>query len=191
MNKIRAIIFDLVGVLVFKNENYISKTKEQLNAEKIEKLYNHLDDRKLLSDIKEKLGLTIKEIEEALPHIPQKYEKNKELWTLLPNLKKQYKLAIINNGNNIAWRYWQKRFDFSIFDFFVNSAAEGVKKPDPRIYLIAFKKLKFEPKECLFVDDLKENIKTAEQLGMETIWWEKNKAEESFKKFNVKTRPIF
>jgi putative hydrolase of the HAD superfamily len=181
MNNIRAIIFDLVGVLVFKNENYIPKTKEQLNAEKIEKLYNHLDDKKILSDIKEKLGLSSKEINEALSYIPQKYEKNKELWDLLPKLKKKYKLAIMNNGNNIARKYWEKRFDFSILDFFINSAVEGIKKPDSKIYLIACKKLKVKPKECLFIDDLEENIKTAEELGMETIWWEKNKTEENLK----------
>lgn len=191
MNKIRAIIFDLVGVFVFKKNNYLPESKEQLNAEKIEKLYNHLDDKKLLSDIKEKLGLTAKEIDEALSYIPQKYEKFGELWDLLPKLKKQHKLAIINNGNNIAGRYWQKRFDFSIFDFFVNSAAEGVKKPDPKIYLIVCKKLKVEPKECLFIDDSKENIKTAKKLKMKTIWWNKNNKAESLRKFHIKIRSKF
>ena len=186
MNNIQAIIFDLVGVLVFKNENYIPKTKEQLNAEKIEKLYNHLDDKKFLSDIREKLVLADEEIEKALACIPQKYEKNEELRKLLPALKKKYKLAIINNGNNIAKKYWEKRFDFSIFDVFINSAVEGVKKPDSKIYLIACKKLKVKPENCLFIDDLEENIKTAKRLGMETILWEKDNNKESLKKLLIK-----
>ena len=35
--KIEAILFDMVGVLLFKKRGYSPKSKEQLNAEKIEK----------------------------------------------------------------------------------------------------------------------------------------------------------
>ncbi|MCX6764171.1 MAG: HAD-IA family hydrolase [Candidatus Nealsonbacteria bacterium] len=188
MSNIQAIIFDLVGVLVFKRRDYVPESKEQLSADKIEKLYNHLDDKKLLFDIKEKLGLADEEIEKVLACIPQKYEKNEELWKLLPELKKKYKLAIINNGNSLALKYWNKIFNFEVFDFFINSAIEGFKKPNHKIYLIACKKLKVNPKNCLFIDDLEANIKTAKRLGMETIWWKKDKKEENLKNFNIKTQ---
>ena len=177
---IKAILFDMVGVLLFKKKGYIPKTKEELNAEKIEKLYNHIDDKKLLSDIKEKLGLSAKEITKALPLIPKKYEKFKELWDLLPRLKKKYKLAIINNGNSLADKYWRKRFGFGIFDIFVNSAKEGIKKPNPKIYLLACKKLRVKLENCLFMDDLPENIKTAKKLKMRTILW--NNKKDGYKK---------
>lgn len=182
-HNIQAIIFDMVGVLLFKKVNYIPKTKKQINAEKIEKLYNHLDDKKLLLDLKEKAGLTTKEINEALPYIPQKYEKFKELWSLLPILKKDYKLAVINNGNNLAEKYWKKKFDFSIFDAFVVSAKEKVKKPNPKIYLITCEKLNVKPKNCLFMDDVKKNIIAAKRLKMKTILWKKGKKKENLKKF--------
>jgi epoxide hydrolase-like predicted phosphatase len=180
-NKIKAILFDLVGVLVFKRRNYFPESKKQLNAEKIEKLYNHLSDEKLLLDIREKLGLTAKEINEALPYIPQKYKKFKKLWNLLPKLKKKYKIAIINNGNSLADKYWRRNFDFGMFDVFVNSAKEGIKKPDPEIYLLTCKRLKVKPECCLFIDDLPKNIKTAKKLKMETILWGGKK--NSYEKF--------
>jgi len=170
-NKIKAILFDMVGVLVSKRRNYFPKSKKQLNAEKIEKLYNHLNDKKLLLDIKEKLGLTAKEINETLPYIPQKYKKFKKLWNLLSKLKKKYKIAVINNGNSLSDKYWRKNFDFGMFDVFVNSAKEGIKKPNPKIYLLTCKKLKVKPEYCLFIDDLPENIKTARKLKMKTILW--------------------
>lgn len=180
---IQAIIFDMVGVLLFKRENYTPKSKKEINAEKIEKLYNHLDDKKLLLDLKEKAGLTAKEVKEALPCIPKKYEEFKELWDLLPTLKKSYKLAVINNGNNLAKEYWEKRFDFTIFDTFIVSAKEKVKKPNPKIYLITCKRLNVKPKNCLFMDDTKKNIIAAKRLEMKTILWEKSKKKENFKKF--------
>ena len=182
-HNIQAIVFDMVGVLLFKKINYIPKTKKQINARKIEKLYNHLDDKKLLLDSREKAGLTTKEISEALPYIPRKYEKFKELWDLLPILKKNYKLAVINNGNNLAEKYWMKRFGFNIFDAFVNSAKEKVKKPNPKIYLITCKKLNVKPKNCLFMDDTEENIIAAKRLKMKTILWKKGKKKEHLRKF--------
>lgn len=171
---IKAILFDMVGVLVFKKEDYVPKTTDEINAENIEKLFNHVDDKKLIRDIKEKLGLTDDEINEAAKVIPERFEQFKDLWKLLPKLKKKYKLAVINNGNAIAKRYWDKKFGFKEFDTFVNSAIQGVKKPNPKIYLITCNKLKVEPNECLFMDDTLENIKTAKKLGMATIWWNKD-----------------
>ncbi len=182
-HSIQAIIFDMVGVLLFKKINYTPKTKKEINAEKIEKLYNHIDDKKLLLDLKEKAGLTTKEVDEALLYIPRKYEKFKDLWNLLPVLKKNYKLAVINNGNNLAEKYWMKKFGFNIFDAFVNSAKEKVKKPNPKIYLITCKKLDVKPRDCLFMDDAKENIITAKRLKMKTVLWEKSKKKENLKKF--------
>jgi putative hydrolase of the HAD superfamily len=173
---IKAILFDMVGALLFKKKGYIPKTKAELNAEKIEKLYNHVDDKKLLADIKSKLELSDKEIKRALARIPEKYEKFEEFWSLLPALKKRYKLAVINNGNSLANRYWRKKFDFSIFDEFIVSAKIGIKKPDPRIYLFVCKKLKVKPEECLFLDDRKENIIAAKKLRMKTLWSKSKKS---------------
>jgi len=175
---IKAILFDMVGVLVFKKEDYSPKTSDEINAENIEKLFNHIDDNKLILDIKQNLALDNTEIEQAVRLIPEKYEKFEKLWKLLPVLKRKYKLAVINNGNSIALKYWKEKFDFSIFDFYINSAIKGVKKPDPKIYLLACEKLNVKPEECLFMDDLLENIESAKKLGMETIWWNKDVSRE-------------
>ncbi len=170
---IKAILFDLVGILVFRKENYSAKTQDEINAENVEKLFNHLDDNKLILDIKQNLTLNNAEIEQATRLIPEKYEKFEDLWKLLPEIKKKYQLAVINNGNSIALKYWKEKFDFSIFDLFINSAEVGFKKPDPKIFQLACEKLGVAPQECLFMDDSLENIETAKKMGMETVWWNK------------------
>lgn len=170
---IKAILFDMVGVLVFKKENYIPKTIDEINTENIEKLFNHVDDAKLIKDIKEKLRLRDDEIERAARIMPERFKRFGDLWELLPGLKKKYKLAVVNNGNAIAKKYWDNKFGFKEFDLFINSALQGVRKPNPKIYLIACDSLKVKPIECLFMDDTLENIKTADKLGMQTIWWNK------------------
>lgn len=177
-NKIKAILFDLVGVLEFKKEEYVPTTPDEINAQNIENLFNHIDDQKLLKDVKDKLCLNNDEIEKALPYIPTKFEKFNKLWEILPDLKKQYKLAIVNNGNSIALKYWREKFDFGIFDLYINSGVIEIKKPDPKIYLLACDKLSVKPEECVFMDDSLENIEGAKKLGMKTIWWNKEENKE-------------
>ena len=56
-----------------------------------------------------------------------------------------------------------------LFDVFVESAVEGVRKPDPRIYQIACERLDVEPSAAIFLDDIGQNVKSARTLGMTTI----------------------
>jgi epoxide hydrolase-like predicted phosphatase len=55
------------------------------------------------------------------------------------------------------------------FDVYVESAAEGVRKPDPRIYRIACARLAIEAGDAVFLDDIGANLKAARALGMTTI----------------------
>lgn len=177
-DNIKAILFDMVGVLLFVKQDFTPLAEDEINAFNIEKLYNHTDDNKLLIDIQNKLNLGGDRLERALKCIPQKFEKYDRLWQLLPRLKKSYKMAIINNGNALAMKYWNKYIDFSLFNFFINSAKESIKKPDRRIYLLTCKKLGVKPEECIFMDDTFENVQTADDLGMTTVWWNRDKTRE-------------
>ena len=55
------------------------------------------------------------------------------------------------------------------FDVVLQSAVEGVRKPDPRFYLRACERLEVHPADCVFLDDLGVNCKPARALGMRTI----------------------
>jgi putative hydrolase of the HAD superfamily len=56
-----------------------------------------------------------------------------------------------------------------LFDVVVQSAVEGVRKPDPEFYRRACERLGVEAHECAFLDDLGVNCKPARVLGMHTI----------------------
>ncbi len=55
------------------------------------------------------------------------------------------------------------------FDVVVESAVEGVRKPDPLIYELVCARLAVEPAHCVFLDDLGVNLKPARAMGMTTI----------------------
>lgn len=56
-----------------------------------------------------------------------------------------------------------------IFDEFVESAVEGLQKPDPRIYELVLARLGTTPAESIFLDDIGRNLKAARAMGITTI----------------------
>jgi putative hydrolase of the HAD superfamily len=56
-----------------------------------------------------------------------------------------------------------------LFDVIVESAVEGLRKPDPRIYALALARLNVLASEAVFLDDLGMNLKPAREMGMATI----------------------
>lgn len=55
------------------------------------------------------------------------------------------------------------------FDVFVESAVEGLRKPDPAIYQLVCGRLAVAPSQCVFLDDIGANLKPARAMGMVTI----------------------
>jgi putative hydrolase of the HAD superfamily len=58
---------------------------------------------------------------------------------------------------------------FARFEHTIESSKAGVRKPDPRIYLMMCEKLGLEPADCIYLDDLGINCKPAAALGMHAI----------------------
>ncbi len=57
----------------------------------------------------------------------------------------------------------------NLFDVFIESSVEGLRKPDPNIYRLACERLEVTPHEVIFLDDIGGNLKPAQAMGMATI----------------------
>ncbi|HEX4493383.1 MAG TPA: HAD family phosphatase [Acidimicrobiia bacterium] len=55
------------------------------------------------------------------------------------------------------------------FDVVVESAVEGMRKPDPRIYELTLERLAVDARDAVFLDDIGMNLKPARALGITTI----------------------
>ena len=55
------------------------------------------------------------------------------------------------------------------FDAISESSKAGVRKPDPKIYLMMCEALGVKPEACVYLDDLGINCKPAAALGMRAI----------------------
>ena len=56
-----------------------------------------------------------------------------------------------------------------LFDHIIESSKAGVRKPDPKIYLMMCEALEVKPEACVYLDDLGINCKPAAALGMRAI----------------------
>eukprot|EP01094_Clydonella_sp_ATCC50884_P018060 TRINITY_DN3272_c0_g1_i2.p1 TRINITY_DN3272_c0_g1~~TRINITY_DN3272_c0_g1_i2.p1 ORF type:complete len:355 (+),score=70.30 TRINITY_DN3272_c0_g1_i2:126-1190(+) len=57
----------------------------------------------------------------------------------------------------------------SLFDVFIESSKVGCRKPEREIYEHTFKEIGVPPHQCIFLDDIGQNLKTAKALGCHTI----------------------
>lgn len=93
-----------------------------------------------------------------------------EVLNILKKLKGRYRLVLLSNTDVMRYSFIKKRFpEILIFDDYVLSYEVGAMKPDPQIYRVALKKARAKPEECVFIDDIKENVDAAIGLGIRGI----------------------
>ena len=89
---------------------------------------------------------------------------------LLKKLRENYNLYILSNFHKESFETVSSKYDF--FNYFhggIVSAYHQCIKPDEKIYRLLIDKYELNPEETLFIDDLAENIKAAEKIGINTI----------------------
>ena len=89
--------------------------------------------------------------------------------------KKGYNLYILSNmTRHFMANDYKFHEGFKYFDGIVYSAPIKMLKPNPEIYEFILNKYSLNPKECLFVDDLKENLAGAARFGIKTFLFNDN-----------------
>ncbi len=184
---IRAIIFDLGGVLV-RTEN--RSPREQLAA-KLGMSYAELS--AIIFDNESARLATLGEItsddhwrrvrealklsSEEFSLVPQEFWTGDRLDLDLVNYlrasRKRYKTALLSNAWDDLRDMIEIRWQIAdAFDEIIISAEAGFAKPDPRIYQIALQRLGVAPIEAVFIDDFRQNIEAARDEGWHAIHFE-------------------
>jgi putative hydrolase of the HAD superfamily len=190
---IKAIIFDLDGTLLNRNESvklFVDRQHERLNK-KLDHIpkdtymtrFIELDKRgyvwkdKVYQQLVDEFDIKQITWEELLQDYISQF---KDSCVPFPNLIKMLEelksnnlsLGMITNGygqfqmDNIKALEIEKYFDVILV-----SEWEGVKKPDPSIFNKALEILNVSPNEAIFVGDHPENdVLAAKKVGMKGIW---------------------
>ena len=89
-------------------------------------------------------------------------------------LSESYNLALLSNTSRFHKEHYapQCKPMFDKMDHLFFSFDMGVRKPGKEIYLQALEAAGWKAEETLFLDDSKNNIETANSLGIKTHWIE-------------------
>lgn len=87
---------------------------------------------------------------------------------LVERVRAKYRVAFLSNSNEVHAEIIPKRFPqlFQKDDRWILSYRFRVAKPDPEMYLRTVETLGTLPHQCIFVDDLIENVLAARSIGM-------------------------
>lgn len=91
-----------------------------------------------------------------------------------------YKLYLLSNAGINFNEYRDNIPALSYFDGEFISSAYHLLKPEREIYLKFFEVFGLNPSECVFIDDIQENIDGAAACGMDGICFSPNKYEVSY-----------
>jgi putative hydrolase of the HAD superfamily len=98
-------------------------------------------------------------------------EPNEPLLARYRELRSQgVRLAILTNNVREWHDIWRAAFKIDeLFELVVDSAFEGTRKPEPRIYEVTLSRLGLQAQDCAFIDDVEVNVTAALDLGLHGI----------------------
>lgn len=95
---------------------------------------------------------------------------NEDVISLLPVLKKNYKLFLLSNTDSIHKKYgWEKYKFLNNFEKLILSFEVGSVKPEEKIYLAVEEASGFSSREHFFIDDIQEYVDGAKKIGWEAV----------------------
>ncbi len=95
---------------------------------------------------------------------------NEDMVSLLPELKKNYKLFLLSNTDSIHQKYGWQKYDFlKYFDKLILSHETGSVKPEEKIYREVEKASGFSSEQHFYIDDIKEYVDAAIKIGWDAV----------------------
>lgn len=181
---IRAIIFDLGGVLVRTEKpaqrealaEKLGMTRERLEAivfsgESGRRAQNgEIEAHEHWTNIVRDVGVSEEEISDLQDQFWGGDRLDERLVEAIRRYKQEYTTALLSNAFSDLRRAIEEEWKMvDAFDEIFISAELGMTKPDPRIYRLVLDRLGVRPDEAVFVDDFVENVEGARSVGMHAI----------------------
>ena len=182
---IKTVIFDLGGVLIDWNPDYLYKTIFD-SEEEMKWFYNNIctpdwnEEQDAGRDLNEATELLVEKFPEHEHNIRAYYSRWEEMLNgpihdtvdifKALKLSGSYQLLALTNWSHQTFPIALDRFDFlHWFDGKVVSGEEKTRKPFLDIYEMVINRFKVDPVSAVYIDDNARNLLPARELGMAAI----------------------
>ena len=182
MTKIKAILFDMDGVLIEAKDWHYEALNDALRIFGCEiSLYDHLVTfdglpTKHKLNMLSSLGKLPKDLHPIINIMKQKHTMRMILNKCKPLFNHQYaisklhsegyKMAVCSNSIRKSVEVMIEQAGLNqYFDFYVSNEDVEKGKPDPEMYNLAMNKMNLKPEECLILEDNENGIKAAVESG--------------------------
>lgn len=181
---IRALIFDFGNVVCFFDHRLTTDRLTAYSPLPAEEIHRALFGSELEYDYDTGRLTTAQFIERACEvcrldcpeeHFRRAWEDifwpNDEVVSLLPRLKRRYRLLLGSNTNEMHTTHFCRQFAdaFRHFDHLVFSHQVGARKPEKAFFEHCVRLAGSHGEECVFIDDLPANVAGAEACGLKAI----------------------
>ncbi len=189
---IKNIVFDLGNTLVYFDFSYffngISEREKKLSAIKFKKyiIDNKIDVKLMSGRLKHK---------DLFRHLKKKFDLKigyndfiyfySDIFWANTNMKKflekisrikKYKLFLLSNTDSVHIAFIDNNIPFvKLIKNRVLSYKVKIIKPNKKIFKHLLEKYKLVPEETIYIDDLKDNVLSAQNLGIKTIHYSHHK----------------
>ena len=186
---IKALIFDIGGVLLYSNEHVKAEEWEaqaKLQKGEIFKFINRsglgnaatrgqISSQELWSRVSEHFKIDPEQIHEFEDEFVASERLNIELADFLQSLRPQYKTATLSNAWPGVREVLNRKYGLDkLVDMQLFSSEEGTMKPGTKFYQLALMRLHIQGNETVFLDDRIDNVDGASLLGMQSIHYRSN-----------------
>ena len=182
------VIFDLGGVVVdYTNHDYYIQIAEKAGIDigYVRKAFegkelDNLERGKINVETFEKkmavkIGMEKKNIE-WYDFFTKNAKVNFDVQEIVGKLHDEYITAFISNIDKSRYNYTRKMINLDLFDYKFTSCYIGYRKPDRRIYEFAIRRMGVTYENAVFIDDMIENINSAEKLGISGVRFENRRS---------------
>ncbi len=180
---IRNLIFDMGNVLsVYNPKKYMRKItgNREAAAAVVRELFEGpewklldagaITEEEAVRKVQKRIPEYATEVRRAVAEWPSHFEATPGMEKTVGRLKaKGYGLYLLSNAGLSFYAYCGKERIFRYFDGIVISAREHLVKPDPALYRRLLGRYGLKAEECLFIDDLEENVDGARRLGIRGV----------------------
>jgi putative hydrolase of the HAD superfamily len=121
-------------------------------------------------EIGPELGLNSVDEVDAFRHRYRADEEiNQGVLDLIHRLHGNYKLAVLSNSPPGLAQWLAEWNVLHPFDVVFCSGDEGIAKPDTKAFELTLERLGVKPDEAVFVDDTRQHVEAAQELGLQGI----------------------